>query len=193
MSGRHHHEDRISTDVLHACDDHGLLTWWLDGHGEALDELALRHHGWMLRLVRQHSIGERDPESVVQDAWLDVMRSAASFRGDGSVRGWLATIVRRRVVTTWRARGARPQTVTEFLPENLTAPDEFEDQVALQGDLTGLLGRLPSDQGEAIWWVDVVGLPVEDAAIRLGIPAGTVKSRCHRGRTRLRLILDGTS
>jgi RNA polymerase sigma-70 factor (ECF subfamily) len=46
------------------------------------------------------------------------------------------------------------------------------------------LGRLPREQREAIWWVDVIGLPVEDAAARLGIPVGTVKSRCHRGRGR---------
>jgi RNA polymerase sigma-70 factor (ECF subfamily) len=56
--------------------------------------------------------------------------------------------------------------------------------------LAGLLGRLPRDQREAIWWVDVVGLPVDEVAARLGVAVGTVKSRCHRGRTRLRLIVE---
>jgi RNA polymerase sigma-70 factor (ECF subfamily) len=49
---------------------------------------------------------------------------------------------------------------------------------------------LPRDQREAIWWVDVVGLPVNEVAVLLGVAVGTVKSRCHRGRTRLRLILQ---
>ncbi|MDT7742618.1 MAG: polymerase sigma-70 factor, subfamily [Actinomycetota bacterium] len=115
MTGRHH-THRLPTDQLHDTPDDELLALWVDGHHEGLDELAARHHHWMLRLVRQLSHGEHDPEAVVQDAWLDVIRSAASFRGDGPVRAWLAAIVRRRVGTTRRARDARPQTVTEFLP-----------------------------------------------------------------------------
>jgi RNA polymerase sigma-70 factor, ECF subfamily len=163
---------------------------WIAGHREGLDELAARHHGWMLRLVRQLSAGERDPEAIVQDAWLDVIRAAATFRGEGSVRGWLTVIVRRRIATTWRSRDARPQTLTDLLPEVAADTEDLADRVTQRGELTGLLERLPRDQREAIWWVDVHGLPVEDAAAQLGIPAGTVKSRCHRGRARLRLILQ---
>jgi RNA polymerase sigma-70 factor (ECF subfamily) len=189
MTGRHHIH-HIPAHQLKDADDHELLALWLDGHGEALDELVARHHGWMLRLVRQISRGERDPEAVVQDAWLDVIRGAGAFRGDGPVRGWLAAIVRRRVGTTWRSRDARPQVLMEFLPEDTTAAEELENRVALRRDFAGLLGRLPRDQREAIWWVDVVGLPVDEVAARLGVAVGTVKSRCHRGRTRLRLIVE---
>lgn len=186
MTGPHH---RIATEQLRHAPDHELLTLWLAGHPEAFDQLVQRHHAWMLRLVHAHSRGERDPEAVVQDAWLDVMRAAATFRGEGSVRGWLATIVRHRIITTWRARDARPQVPTEFVPDDATAGDGFEERIAVRDQLRGLLAALPGDQGEAIWLVDVVGLPVGEAAAVLGVPAGTVKSRCHRGRARLRLIM----
>jgi RNA polymerase sigma-70 factor (ECF subfamily) len=72
----------------------------------------------------------------------------------------------------------------------VTTGGEIESGVVLRADLAGLLARLPRDQREAIWWVDVLGLPVEDAAAFMGVAAGTVKSRCHRGRSRLRLILQ---
>jgi RNA polymerase sigma-70 factor (ECF subfamily) len=189
MTG-HHHTHRTPTDQLHDRPDDQLLALWVGGHREGLDELAARHHGWMLRLVRQLSHGEHDPEAVVQDAWLDVIRTAASFRGDGTVRAWLATIVRRRIGTSRRARDAGPQTLAALLPEDSTTSGEIENGVVLRADLSGLLARLPRDQCEAIWWVDVLGLPVEDAATLMGVAAGTVKSRCHRGRTRLRLILQ---
>ena len=101
----------------------------LDRDIGTVGELVVRHHHWMLRLVRQLSVGERDPEAVVQDA--DVIRGAAAFRGDGPVRGWLAAIVRRRVcavagTTTkgvvgrpqmWTYRARRP---TQFLGDAVT-------------------------------------------------------------------------
>ena len=131
MTGRHHHTDRIPAHQLKDAKDHELLARWLEGYREALDELVARHHGWMLHLVRQLSRGERDPEAVVQDAWLDVIRGAGAFRGDGPVRGWLAAIVRRRVcavagTTTkgvvgrpqmWTYRARRP---TQFLGDAVT-------------------------------------------------------------------------
>jgi RNA polymerase sigma-70 factor (ECF subfamily) len=128
---------------------------------------------------------------VVQDAWLDVIRGAGGFRGDGPVRGWLAAIVRRRVGTTWRSRDARPQVLMEFLPEDTTAVEELENRVALRREVAGLLGRLPRDQREALWWVDGIGLPVDEVAATLGVAVGTVKSRYHRGRARLILETGG--
>jgi sigma-70-like protein len=117
-----HHTHRTPTDQLHDMPDDQLLALWVGGHREGLDEFAARHHHWILRLVRQLSHGEHDPEVVVQDAWLDVIRSAAGFRGDGTVRAWLATIVRRWIGTTWRARDARPQTLTSSCPRTRPRP-----------------------------------------------------------------------
>jgi RNA polymerase sigma-70 factor (ECF subfamily) len=189
MTGRHHSQ-RIPADQLEDAPDDELLRLWLDGHREALDELVDRHRPWMVRLVRALSKGERDAEAVVQDAWLDVMRAAGTFRGDGSVHAWLGTIVRRRIASTWRARAARPDIPVEFVPED-AARDEFEERLALRDQLRGLLAALPTDQREAVWLVDVVGFSVDEAAALLEVPAGTVKSRCHRGRARLRLVIRG--
>jgi len=51
------------------------------------------------------------------------------------------------------------------------------------------LAQLPNDQREALEKVDLEGYSVEDAAKVLGIPAGTVKSRCFRGRKTLAELL----
>ena len=53
------------------------------------------------------------------------------------------------------------------------------------------LAGLPDDQRSAIVLVDVEGRPVAEAAEILGIPEGTVKSRCSRGRARLAVALAG--
>ena len=53
------------------------------------------------------------------------------------------------------------------------------------------LRALPVDQRSAIVLVDVEGLSVAEAADVLGVPEGTVKSRCSRGRAKLAVALAG--
>ncbi|MFC5061972.1 RNA polymerase sigma factor [Actinomycetospora atypica] len=177
---------------LHGATDSDLLQKWNAGDADGLGVLVARHHGWVLNLVRYVSYGEHDVEAVAQEVWLDVMRGAGSFRGEGSVRAWLETIVRRRIVTTWRARGARPQVLVGEVPEGRWANDEgAARQVELREDLRGLLARLPDDQRQAIWCGDVLGMPVDEVAAAFGVAVGTIKSRCSRGRRRLRIVLAG--
>jgi RNA polymerase sigma-70 factor (ECF subfamily) len=49
--------------------------------------------------------------------------------------------------------------------------------------------ELPDDYRAAVVLCDVVGLPYEEIAESLGVPVGTVRSRIHRGRARLRTTL----
>jgi RNA polymerase sigma-70 factor, ECF subfamily len=56
-------------------------------------------------------------------------------------------------------------------------------------DVEAALAALPADQRAALVLVDLQGLPVEEAARALGVPVGTVKSRCSRGRARLAVSL----
>jgi RNA polymerase sigma-70 factor (ECF subfamily) len=56
-------------------------------------------------------------------------------------------------------------------------------------DVDAALRRLPGEQRAALVLVDMLGYPVADAAEVLGVSAGTVKSRCARGRARLAPLL----
>ncbi|MDQ1709941.1 MAG: polymerase sigma-70 factor, subfamily, partial [Frankiaceae bacterium] len=56
-------------------------------------------------------------------------------------------------------------------------------------EVTDALARLSDDQRIAIILVDLQGMSVDEAAAVLDIPAGTVKSRCHRGRAQLAVLL----
>jgi RNA polymerase sigma-70 factor (ECF subfamily) len=63
------------------------------------------------------------------------------------------------------------------------------EQRELRLVLEQALAQLPVDQRAAVVLVDVEGLPVEEAAAVLGVPGGTVKSRCARGRAKLAAAL----
>ena len=56
-------------------------------------------------------------------------------------------------------------------------------------DVVAALERISPDQRAAIVLVDIEGYSVEEAAGMLDVPTGTVKSRCHRGRVQLAVLL----
>lgn len=134
-----------------------------------------------------------DPEEAadaLQDAMISAFRRAGSFRGDSAVTTWLHRIVINACLDRLRRRAARPATTgadqrtLDILAADRNRLDPSGDSdMAL--DVLAALRLLPRDQQAAIVLVDMIGFGVADAARVLGVSAGTVKSRCSRGRARL--------
>ena len=167
--------------------DRALLAAHLDGEPHAFDDL-LRRHRQRLWAVALRTLG--DPEEAadaVQDACLSAYRGAGTFRGDAKVTTWLHRIVVNACLDRVRRRAVRP---TVPLPEQ--PPADPRDRISEREtslEVTRALAALPDEQRLAIVLVDLQGLSVDEAAVVLSIPAGTVKSRCFRGRARLAVTL----
>ncbi|MGH8969890.1 MAG: RNA polymerase sigma factor SigM [Actinomycetes bacterium] len=174
-----------------ALSDRDLLQQHTGGDAEAFGELVRRHRD-RLWAVALRTLG--DPEEAadaVQDALVSVLRagrSGAAFRGDSAVTTWLHRIVVNACLDRVRRRTSRP---TDPLPPSdlpATGPDPVASrEVSL--DVTAALDRIPVEQRAALVLVDMYGWPVDEAARILDVPAGTVKSRCARGRARLLPLL----
>jgi RNA polymerase sigma-70 factor (ECF subfamily) len=168
--------------------DRALLAAHLAGDGAAFDELVRRHRD-RLWAVALRTLGHReDAADAVQDALLSVYRSAGSFRGEARVTTWLHRVVVNACLDRVRRNAVR---ATVPLPEG-DGPAERGDPLADREtalDIESALATLPVEQRAALVLVDVQGLPVEEAAAALGVPVGTVKSRCARGRARLAVQL----
>ena len=170
--------------------DRAWLAAHVEGDPEAFGRLFTRHRErlWALAL---RTLGEREEAAdALQDAMLSAHRSAASYRGDAKVTTWLHRIVVNACLDRVRRRTARP---TVPLPEGEAGqPRETRDALAEREtaiEVEAALAMLPDEQRIAIVLVDVHGMPVDDVAAVLGVPSGTVKSRCSRGRARLALAL----
>ncbi len=167
--------------------DRALLSAHVQGDPDAFNQL-IRQHRQRMWAVAVRTLG--DPEEAadaVQDACLSAYRAAASFRGDSQVSTWLHRIVVNACLDRARRRAVRP---TVPLPEQPVA--DRRDLIAEREVTIGVqdaLQALPEDQRLAIVLVDLEGFSVDDAAAVLGVPAGTVKSRCFRGRARLAVSL----
>ena len=168
-------------------DDRALLAAHAAGDRDAFGRLVTRHQE-RLWAVAVRTLGDREEAAdALQDALLSAYRAAGSYRGEARVTTWLHRIVVNACLDRVRRRAVR---ATVPLPDQERA--DPRDELAAREtalEVEAALAGLPVDQRTALVLVDVQGLPVAEAAAVLGVPTGTVKSRCSRGRARLALTL----
>jgi RNA polymerase sigma-70 factor (ECF subfamily) len=153
-------------------------------------ELASMYHV-ALAITRDHA----EAEDLVQDSLIRAYRALDTFDGT-SPRPWLLTILRNTHVNRHRRRRpgllADPDRIADHGssapgPEIEVLAAVFDSQVELA------LRALPAEQQAVIELVDVVGVSYQQAAAVMGIPVGTVMSRLHRGRRRIKRKLTGVT
>jgi RNA polymerase sigma-70 factor (ECF subfamily) len=128
-------------------------------------------------------------EDVVQETLLRAWRHPRVLdQSQGSARAWLFTVARRIAIDGWRSATSRSEVSTDAPPERSVG--DGTDRV-LQGWLVAeALGELSVRHREVLILCFFDGHSVADAAARLGVAEGTVKSRTHYALRALRLVLE---
>lgn len=128
-------------------------------------------------------------EDVVQETLLRAWRHPEVLDPErGSPRAWLYTTARHIVIDEWRARSARPEVVTDEVPDASTS--DGVDEAMQSWLVAAALDRLTPAHRAVLIECFYRGHTVAEAAARLGIPPGTVKSRTHYALRALRLALQ---
>jgi RNA polymerase sigma-70 factor, ECF subfamily len=136
-----------------------------------------------------------DAEDLVQDTLLRAFRAIDRFDGRHP-RAWLITIMRNAQIN--RVRRRRPDLLDEpgqhgegpgALAEPARGPEDQLVDRQLDAAVELAYRDLPDEFREVIDLVDLAGTSYAEAALALDIPKGTVMSRLHRGRKRLRAAL----
>lgn len=169
--------------------DDELLRRHVEGDHDAFVELFHRHRQRMWALALRTLGNPTDAEDAVQEAVLSAYRRAAGFRGEAAVGSWLHRIVVNNCMDILRRRAARPEEAWPAVEPADPSDPLAEAETAVE--VTRALAELPVEQRVALLLVDMTGHPVAEAARILDVPAGTVKSRCARGRARLAVLLAG--
>ncbi|MGA9346307.1 MAG: sigma-70 family RNA polymerase sigma factor [Nocardioidaceae bacterium] len=155
-------------------------------------ELFHEHGRVLLAYARQLTSGDTQrAEDAVQETLLRAWRHSAAFTdGSGSARGWLMTVLRHIIIDEARARNTRPHEVGGDRIELATdAHDDIEDALRSWTILEALTS-LSAEHRAVIVETYYRGSSVAEAASRLGIPPGTVKSRAYYALRALRLALS---
>lgn len=151
------------------------------------DEHAAALWGFCVRLTGNDRARAED---VVQETLLRAWRHPSALdESRGSVRAWLFTVARNIVIDEWRAHRSHSEYAVADVPEPADSVDST-DQLLLSWVVADALSKLSPDHRAVLVECYYRGLPVAEAARRLDIPEGTVKSRTHYALRALRLALE---
>jgi len=146
-----------------------------------------------LRLCHQRALAEE----ITQGAFLLAWRGLPGFHAGSPFRPWLMRILYRHALDVMEKQRAyaQPLSLDEGIAierqagsPGLLDPDP-QEQVAQREEVRQALVKLSSDQRRVIALRYGADLTEIDIALVLGWPVGTVKSRLHRARERLRTVL----
>ena len=152
------------------------------GHGRFLYSLAYRLCG-----------NHQDAQDLVQEVLLRVRRGLKTYQ-PGNLEGWLSRITTNTFLDRVRREKRRPTVPLPDEPDRVIegSPDLHAEMASrdLPDDLQRLLSDLPPDYRVPVVLKDVLGFSYEEIALQIDVPIGTVRSRIHRGRGRLRKALS---
>jgi RNA polymerase sigma-70 factor, ECF subfamily len=169
--------------------DAALAARAVGGDAAAFEMLVRRHYAAVWRVAFLSVREEMAAEELTQDTFMRAYGALSGWRGDASLRTWLATICRRLCID--RARLKRLETVIAPDLEAVAGSTSETDAIADRFDLRAALDRLPADDREAFLLVHHYGYSSLETATLLGVPASTVRSRVGRARERLAAALVG--
>jgi RNA polymerase sigma-70 factor (ECF subfamily) len=172
-------------------DDDLLIAAIAAGDDTALRTLFSRHAPWLATRLRS-VLPAPDVEDVLQETFLAVWRGAGSYQPQGAAGGWLWGVARRQAALFLRRRGpaelALPAAGAADGRQTCDPAEAALDRAAID-DAVGVLGPAGSPDREVWRLMYEQDRPVAEVAELMGVPEGTVKSRAHRARRRLRAAL----
>ena len=168
-------------------------------HDDPFQEWIAPEVEFVRRVSSQFTRTPADADDLAQEALARAFRGIAGFDGRYP-RAWL-----RRIVANTAASNARRRRLDEVVLEHeppvlgeqvgraeKNRPDTRIIDETFDPILESAVASLSDDHRLVVELVDARGLTYEEAALQLGVPIGTVMSRLHRARARLRTALRGS-
>ena len=159
---------------------------------ERVDEASMRsvyalHGAAVLRFATALTYDRQRAEDVVQETFLRLWRHPEALcSAHASIRPWLFTVARRIVIDARRARALRPQEIDDADLECRAVPEDDFERLATAQVFRQALAELTPCHRAVLVELYYRGSSVAEAARRLGVPEGTVKSRSYYALRALR-------
>lgn len=169
--------------------DDELILQIAQGLPGALEQLyrqtASAVYGYALSILKDAAAAE----DVMQDTFVNVMQSAASYRPSGKAMAWILTITRNLALMRLRKFENKNVSFDEMfhVEDDRDRFSQSENRLVL----SAVLSKLAEDEQQIVMLHAISGLKHREVAQLLGIPQATVISKYNRALGKLRILLGG--
>jgi len=167
--------------------------------------------GLLVSLVRPHverqllryPVTEEDRRDLLQTTLMTVVRRLDSFRAESSFSTWLFRVTANEALMLMRSQRRQRRRVTDALDWDDVAAIPADDDAMLDGETVAAnqerdervrdaLASLPEEYRDVVSLHYHMELGLQEIADKLDLTESAVRSRLHRARTRLRMLLANT-
>ncbi|MGQ0623233.1 MAG: RNA polymerase sigma factor [Sporichthyaceae bacterium] len=159
------------------------------GDLNAVDQLLRGNIDRIHTICRRITCHPHDAQDATQDALVSLYRCIGQYNGQAAFATWLYRVATNAALAEVRRRGRRPETVDVVADAPRWAEPRTGTGLDLRLDIDTALSRLAPEFRAAVVLRDLHDLNYSTIAAVLDIPEGTVRSRIHRGRQALRVLL----
>lgn len=172
--------------------DAALVRRYLANEDERAAEELIRRHARSVYRTLCHLLGNiEDSEDLTQQVFVKAFAALSTYTDRGQFRSWLLRIARNESFALMRRRKVRPQFEREVREGDLDAPsviEEIQSRDRVAGIAQAIL-QLPAEERQVVQLRLQEELGFREIAELLEVPLGTVLSRMHQARDRLRRAL----
>lgn len=175
--------------------DRDLVTRLWAGDTAALATLYDRYSSMVYTLALKMLSNPAEAEDLTQEVFVNFWQRQQYDAERGSVGSYLATYTRSRALDRLRTKSGRAVILQRFQRISAASarspnPVDYATQHEQNQHLRAALDQLPTTEREVLEIAYFQGLTQVEISAQLGIPLGTVKSRCRQGLLRLRNLLQ---
>src|SRR2546425_396369 len=157
------------------------------GDLEAVEALYRAFETPVYNLARRMLRHPEEAEDVLQETFLEVVKSIRSYRGEGPLWGWIRKIAASKALMRIRREQLR---AADLLDEQMAPGSPVHKSLPARIDLERALERLSETSRSVVWLHDVEGYTHEEIAELMGRTVSFSKSQLARAHARLRGMLD---
>lgn len=165
--------------------DDALIARVANGDKSAMRRLYERHGRATESFVRVRLGDPVEAADIVQEAMLEVWRSAAKFTGDAAVKSWIFSIARNKTVDRLRRRSREAPHDSADMPDAPDLTPDAETVIAaaqISQRVRACLERLSGAHKSALRLTFFDDLTYPEVAVIEGVSPGTIKSRIHHAK-----------